>query len=1211
MSLSNDLISQFVKVTKDEKTVDTGTTVYGTTVKVDGVTYVKLDGSDQLTPVTTTTNIEEDERVTVLIKDHTATVTGNVSSPAARTAEVEEIGTKITEFEILIGDKVSTKQLEAQVARIDTLASDNVTINKKLSAAEADISELDVEVAKIEELYADRAEVESLIATTIEAEIAEMDIVKTEDLEATNAKVNNLETTYATVKGELEAQKADIEKLEADQLTVEQLEGEFANIDFANIDEAAIRNFFSKSGMIENLVVGKGTIAGELVGVTIKGDLIEGGTVKADKLVVKGSDGIYYKLNFEAGTFAAGEAVPTDSLHGSVITAKSITAEKITVKDLVAFGATIGGFHITDKALYSGVKSTVGNTTQGIYLDSDGQMNVGDSQNFFKFYKDTDGKYKLAISASSIVMSTTNKDIETTIEESVNRSYDKVGSRGEQLVTNGNGLMGDNTNFSKLTFDGSVANNSPGSFTVPAGTRINPVTTDEFIALNPDKRYTLSFDMKSKEAKGTVYVYLDFYDADKQVIRADRHMYLQGTLTTLAQDLKKGDTVAYLTDVSKWTRKEAGHVLRIWNYVNSFGYAYPAETYTRTDAVLKNTGNILDEDAIDYDNNTVTLKSAWTGNTIPAGTQVSQGKSGSTYKYVPTAVNTIPPTNWKTYSGVYSGVDYSGTNKSEMFPPGAAYVKLGFLWNYNSSSDQLWVTNITLQDTTADNDLSNRLTSAEKRITNSETKITQADNKIALCATKTEVTSQISTAVNDIEVGGRNLLIKNNIGITNAVIESTNHIVLSNIPSGNSRTMDLGLTLEPGTYTFNGIKTLEDGTVSKQYRLLLSVNPGAGWTYNSYYDHDGFGYYHDEAAPITFTITESAKIGICVVYHNSPTQIFSGLKLEKGNKATDWTPAPEDTMSTVDDKINKLEIGGRNLLLNSNVEVSNNEYNMHGYAPSSPLVEGEEYTFSICFTPAPGVTQLRGYLSSGYIVLGRIDVTSTERQTAHFTFTANYADGRTPDVNAIYGYFNIFRFPNDGTVTENTTIHWVKCEKGNKATDWTPAPEDIDANIEDNAAAANENIEKAKQDAIDTSQSNMDETLKGYSTTTEVQKLISDTKGELELTDNQFSVRFEATERSIGDINGTLDPMLKALEKHFDFSLEKGIVISSGPNDISLRLDNGLIIFEKNGQQFGWWDGVDFHTGNIFIDVTERAQFGNFAFVPRKNGSLSLLKVGG
>lgn len=75
----------------------------------------------------------------------------------------------------------------------------------------------------------------------------------------------------------------------------------------------------------------------------------------------------------------------------------------------------------------------------------------------------------------------------------------------------------------------------------------------------------------------------------------------------------------------------------------------------------------------------------------------------------------------------------------------------------------------------------------------------------------------------------------------------------------------------------------------------------------------------------------------------------------------------------------------------------------------------------------------------------------------------------------------------------------------------------------------------------------------------------------------------------------------------------KGGTLSFGSseNGITLTLENDLIVFKKNGVQFGWWDGVDFHTGNIVVEVNERAQFGNFAFVPRSNGSLSFLKVGG
>lgn len=89
MHLSSDLISQFVNVTNDTAKPVKETVVYGTTVVNSSGTYVKLDGSDILTPVTTVTNVEDGERVTVMIKNHTATITGNITSPSARGKDVE------------------------------------------------------------------------------------------------------------------------------------------------------------------------------------------------------------------------------------------------------------------------------------------------------------------------------------------------------------------------------------------------------------------------------------------------------------------------------------------------------------------------------------------------------------------------------------------------------------------------------------------------------------------------------------------------------------------------------------------------------------------------------------------------------------------------------------------------------------------------------------------------------------------------------------------------------------------------------------------------------------------------------------------------------------------------------------------------------------------------------------------------------------------
>lgn len=135
MGLSNELISAFVKVTKDSQKTKRETIMYGTVVEQtesegdEAVTthYVKLDGSDLLTPITSTVDIKDGERVTVMIKNHTATVTGNITSPAARTGDVQKIN-----------DSLSGKDPDSEMGKVlktfipaDTKLGDSTTIGRE------------------------------------------------------------------------------------------------------------------------------------------------------------------------------------------------------------------------------------------------------------------------------------------------------------------------------------------------------------------------------------------------------------------------------------------------------------------------------------------------------------------------------------------------------------------------------------------------------------------------------------------------------------------------------------------------------------------------------------------------------------------------------------------------------------------------------------------------------------------------------------------------------------------------------------------------------------------------------------------------------------------------------------------------------------------------------------------------------------------------
>lgn len=137
--------------------------------------------------------------------------------------------------------------------------------------------------------------------------------------------------------------------------------------------------------------------------------------------------------------------------------------------------------------------------------------------------------------------------------------------------------------------------------------------------------------------------------------------------------------------------------------------------------------------------------------------------------------------------------------------------------------------------------------------------------------------------------------------------------------------------------------------------------------------------------------------------------------------------------------------------------------------------------------------------------------------------------------------------------------------------------------------------------------------LETYVQTQDFETLERTVQSELSVMADKISMNFESTTTQIANVNGDLQTVVEELQKHFDFSVD-GLTIKAGEGAMSLRLDNDIIHFVKNGQEFGWWDGVNFHTGNIYVGVEEIAQFGNYGFVPYEDDEsdgLDLVRVGG
>ncbi|MCR0391116.1 tail fiber domain-containing protein [[Clostridium] innocuum] len=260
MKLSNDLISQFVKTTTIDDKSKKETTIYGTIVKQGSSLYVQLDGSDLLTPASSTTVVKNGERVTVMIKNHSAIVTGNISSPSAQDGDVKEIGNKISEFDIIIASKVSTTELDAERARINDLITDTVLIKDKLTANSAFIEELEADSVIINgKVTAAEADIEYIKSKKLDTEIADIRYATIVDLNAISGKVGILESSVGRINdlfaGNVIAGSTDTIVLNAQNTTIE--------------------NSLIKSAMIESLAFEK----------------ITGIDINTSKLTVHSNDG--------------------------------------------------------------------------------------------------------------------------------------------------------------------------------------------------------------------------------------------------------------------------------------------------------------------------------------------------------------------------------------------------------------------------------------------------------------------------------------------------------------------------------------------------------------------------------------------------------------------------------------------------------------------------------------------------------------------------------------------------------------------------------------------------------------------------------------------------------------------------------------------------------------------------------------------------------
>jgi hypothetical protein len=376
--------------------------------------------------------------------------------------------------------------------------------------------------------------------------------------------------------------------------------------------------------------------------------------------------------------------------------------DKASVSDLQAESQVLQG-QINSKADATTTENAINNLGAEIELKAN-QSDL-DSTNAVLADKATKtelntAKQELQADIDSIEVSGVS---ESELNSAIQASYEKTRMRNENLVTNGFGELGDNTNFSDWTYDSTLVNGDDTSIGVfkTQGTQSNHI--DEYIPIDPKTIYSLKFNHKnfSDGVRNCRLFGISYYTADKYPIASfrlpapglDNNELYQGcelaqvfnTATDMTIYLKPGHAQVFLDRYIKakshptLASKCRSNLIRIDSMVSSAGrnYGYLLMNYYF---------GTWSEANVDVINDTITLDNLANSNGVvgnrifPVGTKLdstSYADSGSSWYY---ALDYGSNSDWNQVE-----FEFSDVAKKWAIRPGTSFVKLFWLCNWSGS----------------------------------------------------------------------------------------------------------------------------------------------------------------------------------------------------------------------------------------------------------------------------------------------------------------------------------------------------------------------------------------------------------------------------------------------------------------------------------------------------------------------------------------------
>lgn len=171
----------------------------------------------------------------------------------------------------------------------------------------------------------------------------------------------------------------------------------------------------------------------------------------------------------------------------------------------------------------------------------------------------------------------------------------------------------------------------------------------------------------------------------------------------------------------------------------------------------------------------------------------------------------------------------------------------------------------------------------------------------------------------------------------------------------------------------------------------------------------------------------------------------------------------------------------------------------------------------------------------------------------------------------------------------NGIFYWrcLKAEIGDKATDWTPAPEDVQSSI-DTAQSTADNVQttvtqtRTEVESLKTSTEALATAMREYTKSTDFEEYKKQVSSQLSQTPEAITARFNTIEETVSKQGEASNSKWQELENYIQFS-SAGITLGKKNDPLTLVLDNGQICFMQSGQKVAWFTNNQLYISNVAV----------------------------